>query len=494
MSRTTTKGIDYTSKDYESFRSDMIKQLGIKMPEYTDIRQSDAGIVILELLAQGLDILSYYQDAMANEAYLVTEELRSNALKWCYLLGYVPRASTPTEFTQVFVLSSAQLKDTVIPKGTVVKTKGSIAEPSIYFETKEDLIIPAGKLGDEMSDNEYLYKTKVVQGISVSNEIVGSSTEVADQSFTLKYSPVILDSIVLYVNEGSGPVKWERVDNFVDSNATSQVYTVSINDNDEAIITFGDGVFGKIPSYYKNGIFCNYRVGGGEQGNVGANMINLLDSNIALVDRTFNPYTCDVRGENKETLEEIKRNAPNSNRTKWGALTTTDFADVIKLNFVEVDKVSAYNNPDNSRDIDIYLILKEDKELTEEVKSKINSLFDENEGGRKIVGAGNIALNPAIRVPLEIEATLSVKDRYNFEEVKSNIEEFIVDYFKVGNIDFDTEFIPANIVAEVMNPVNAIEGVRFFTIDKVNGSTSNSFRPNNGEIFTLANTNIVNGG
>ena len=148
MSRLPTNGIDYTSKDYESYRNDMIKQLGIKMPEYTDIRQSDAGIVILELLAQGLDILSYYQDVIANEAFLVTEEQRSNALKWCKMLSYTPKASTPAEFTQVFVLSSIQETDTVIPRGTVVKTQGTPTEPSVYFETQSDLTIPAGALGN----------------------------------------------------------------------------------------------------------------------------------------------------------------------------------------------------------------------------------------------------------------------------------------------------------------------------------------------------------
>ena len=67
MSRTATNGIDYTSKDYESYRADMLKSLQEKMPEYTDLRESDAGVVIIELLAQGLDVLSLYQDILANE-------------------------------------------------------------------------------------------------------------------------------------------------------------------------------------------------------------------------------------------------------------------------------------------------------------------------------------------------------------------------------------------------------------------------------------------
>ena len=470
----------------------MIKQLGIKMPEYTDIRQSDAGIVLLELLAQGLDIISYYQDVIANEAFLATEEQRSNALKWCQMLGYVPKSSSPAEFYQVFVLSSVQTTDTIIPKGTVVKTLGSVTEPSVYFETTSDLIIPAGALGNERDDNDnYLYTVRIIQGVSIRNELIGSSTGAPDQKYTLSYTPALLDSISIIIDEGSGFIEWNRVDNFVDSSSTSRDYVAVINENDEAVITFGDGVFGKIPLEHSNGIFCSYRIGGGTSGNVGANKICLLDSNIALVASTFNPYTADVEGEDKETLAEIKKNAPNAYRVKWGALTTKDFSDVIAMNFPEVDKVVSYPNLTNPQDIDIYLLLKKDAPLTEEIKSKIMSIFDENEGGRKIVGAGDINLLPAIKVPLSITATLSVKNRYNFDTVKRQVEAFVNYYFSVGNRDFDTEFIPASLGAEVMSPENAIDGVRFFI---VNSPTESSISVNRGEIHTLSSLTINNGG
>lgn len=490
MSRTPTNGIDYTSKDYESFRNDMIKQLGIKMPEYTDLRQSDAGIVILELLAQGLDIISYYQDVIANEAFLVTEEQRSNALKWCQILGYTPKSSTPAEFYQVFVLSSVQNKDTVIPKGTVVKTLGSAVEPSIYFETKSDLVIPAGALGDEQEDGKYLYTVKVIQGTTVRNELIGSSTETPDQSFKLNYTPVILDSISVRIDEGSGYSMWNRVDNFVDSTATSKDYVAVINENDEAVITFGDGVFGKIPLEH-GGMYCTYRIGGGTRGNVGANKIILLDSNLALVAKTFNPDTADIEGVDKETLTEIKRNAPNAHRIKWGALTAQDFADVIEMNFPEVDKVVAYPNEEESRNLDIYLLLKNDAELTDRIKNEILSLFDENEGGRKIVGAGVISLYPAIKVPLSITATLSVKDRYDFDTVKGNVNRFISNYFRIGNRDFDTEFVPTSLCADIMNPENSIEGIRYI---RITSPTEDAVKVNRGEIHTLSSLTFIDGG
>lgn len=490
MSRVPTNGIDYTSKDYESFRNDMINQLGIKMPEYTDIRQSDAGIVILELLAQGLDVISYYQDVIANEAFLVTEEQRSNALKWCKMLNYIPKASTPAEFTQVFVLTSVQETDTVIPAGTVVKTQDTATEPSIYFETMTDLVIPAGALGNEMQDDKYLYTVPVVQGVTVMGELLGSSNGAPNQKFKLNYSPVILDSIAIYLNEGSGFEQWSRVDTFIDSSPTSRDYVVSIDDNDEATVTFGDGVFGKIPKIFESGIYCSYRVGGGAHGNVGANKINFLDSNLALVKETFNPNTADIEGQDKESLEEIKRNAPIANRTIWGAVTISDFADVVKTNFLEVDKASSYSAGDG-KDVEIYVLLKNDAGISTQLREDILALFDENKGGRKLIGVGDVSLHPAIKTPINISATLAVKTRYDFDKVKANIIDFLTDYFAVGNRDFNTELSLSELSAEVMNPTNAIDGIRFF---KITSPTEDVLVPDKGVIYTLGTVTIVNGG
>lgn len=69
MSRNQTPNIDYTNRDYESFRQMMINKLKELMPEYTDTSETDAGIVIIEALANGLDILSLYQDNLANDLF-----------------------------------------------------------------------------------------------------------------------------------------------------------------------------------------------------------------------------------------------------------------------------------------------------------------------------------------------------------------------------------------------------------------------------------------
>ena len=80
MSRKPTQGIDYTSRDYEAYRELLIQKLQEKMPEYTDTSETDAGIVILEAFANGLDIMSLYADIVANDVILTTTQDRK--LRW----------------------------------------------------------------------------------------------------------------------------------------------------------------------------------------------------------------------------------------------------------------------------------------------------------------------------------------------------------------------------------------------------------------------------
>ena len=483
MSRTVTKGIDYTDKDYESFRAKMIAKLQEKMPEYTDTRQTDAGIVILELNAMGLDIISFHQDIVANEVFLGTAEQRSSADKWCKMLGYTPRSATPARFKQVFVLSSVQATDTTIPKGTIVKTEGNSIEPEVKFETETDLVIPAGKLGNEQDESlNYLYTVNVVQGTTISNELLGTSNATADQSFTLSYSPVMSEGLEVRVNEGEGFVIWTKVDNFMDSAKDSRHYTLNIAENNTATVTFGNGVFGKIPVARANSIYATYRIGGGESGNVGADKINKLGSNLALVNETFNPALPIEYGVDKETLEEIKVNAPVYSRTMWGALTLQDFPALIKIHFPTVIQASSKRDTENVDNIYVYLLLQDNATLTEELEAEILDFFDENSGGRKIVGIGEILLTQATVTPVNFAITLKVEDRYSRATVESAVTAYLTDYFAIGNYPFGQDLVLSRLITNIMDTDNQIAGLKSLVIT---APATDINTPSSGEIYSL---------
>lgn len=489
MGRTPTPGIDYTSRDYEGFRQAMLKELGIRMPEYTDLTDTDAGVVILDLLAKGLDINSYYADVIANETLLTTCRRRTSANKWCTMFSYVQRNATPSRVMQVFVLSSKKTTPTTIPAGTRVKTKKSTTEVELIFETESDLVIPAGNLGNEKdADGNYKYQVSAVQGYSIEGELVGSSTGVPNQKFIFNYSPVIADSVSVVVNEGAGFSPWVRVDNFIDSSPIDRHYTLTITDNNEAVIQFGDGVFGKIPLAYSNGIFANYRVGGGTQGNVGANKITAMETNLAVVKSTFNPEAVYERGVDKETVDELRRNAPRYNETRWGALTLQDFADVVIINFPDVVFANSERDKDDIDSIHIYLLTQDGAVIDPDLLAEINEFFDENSGGRKVVGANKIYVEPATLVPLELEADLIVKDRYSRSAVKTEIEKLIQSYFEVGSYPFAQELSLSELATEVQMPENAILGIKSF---KFMSPEEPVLTPKPNEIFTLKSLDIT---
>ena len=68
--------INYLAKDYASFRHLMLDRLAVLMPDWTERHAADLGTALIELLAYTGDYLSYYQDAVATEAYLDTARQR----------------------------------------------------------------------------------------------------------------------------------------------------------------------------------------------------------------------------------------------------------------------------------------------------------------------------------------------------------------------------------------------------------------------------------
>jgi Baseplate J-like protein len=81
--------IDYLAKDYASFRQLMLDRLSVIMPQWRERNPADLGMVLVELLAYSADQLSYYQDAVATEAYLSTARQRISVRRHARLLDYL---------------------------------------------------------------------------------------------------------------------------------------------------------------------------------------------------------------------------------------------------------------------------------------------------------------------------------------------------------------------------------------------------------------------
>ncbi|HEX7111463.1 MAG TPA: putative baseplate assembly protein [Mizugakiibacter sp.] len=80
--------INYLAKDYASFRQLFLDRLAQTMPDWRERHVPDLGIALVEVLAYTADYLSYYQDAVATEAYLGTARRRISVRRHARLVDY----------------------------------------------------------------------------------------------------------------------------------------------------------------------------------------------------------------------------------------------------------------------------------------------------------------------------------------------------------------------------------------------------------------------
>ena len=114
--------INYLAKDYASFRQLILDRLALIMPEWQETHVPDLGITLVELLAYVGDYLSYYQDAVATEAYLDTARQRISVRRHVRLVDYAmhegcnARTWVAVARIPTLIRSDADLLHNVVPR------------------------------------------------------------------------------------------------------------------------------------------------------------------------------------------------------------------------------------------------------------------------------------------------------------------------------------------------------------------------------------------
>lgn len=287
------------------------------------------GVLVHNCFAYVGDVLNFYLDRIANEAFLATAQQRSSVLNLAYLIDYAPQDSVAAS-TILTITVRANSPSFFLPKGSQFATASSTNQPAIIFETNSDHTIPAsGSTTQTLAstlENSIQVPMTVVQGVTVYNEAVGTSSGAADQTFTLFNTPVIEGSQLVSIDEGAGFKPWNLVNHLIDAGPYDAAYMVAVDANGIVYVTFGDGNNGRIPN--PQGIIqATYRVGGGSIGNVGAQQITVDLTNTSYFASVTNPDPA-TGGSDPETIPQIQANAPKSLTAAGRCVSVQDYASV----------------------------------------------------------------------------------------------------------------------------------------------------------------------
>ena len=101
--------------------------------------RSDFSIALLDGWATVADLLSFYQERIANEGYLRTATERRSVLELARLVGYTLRPGVASSVYLAYTLDDNQLVPTVIATGARAQSLPGPGETPQAFETSEDL-------------------------------------------------------------------------------------------------------------------------------------------------------------------------------------------------------------------------------------------------------------------------------------------------------------------------------------------------------------------
>ena len=123
--------IDYLSKGYASFRQALLDFISARAPAWTERSEADLGIMLLELFAYTADNLSYLQDRVANEAFLMTATQRHSVAGHLQLIGYELDEGAAALAWLQFQVSAVHTLTTDFKVSNQPKTA---SEPLVVFE------------------------------------------------------------------------------------------------------------------------------------------------------------------------------------------------------------------------------------------------------------------------------------------------------------------------------------------------------------------------
>ena len=328
--------IDYTARDYESIRTELLRISEKLSPTWTDKEPGDIGVTILEAVAYLGDILSYGLDRAQNESYLATAQTRDAVVNLLRLINYELSPATPATVSMVIKTTIDFL---TLPAGFTVKTEATEGVDSLQYQLTEAVTLgPAGHycVSYEQAKAARTFSAAMlvddglifVAGAGVV-ESVGVSDGSKDQFFLLGESPVCLSSdatsaLVVYV----GATLWTAKPSFIGTNPTDQVFTYKFLSTQELLLQFGDGVNGAIPPT-NDVIQASYRIDGGEEGNRAGVGSIVKHSQLAGVDFVYN-VSQPSGGSDPEDIQTAKKQGPLSLRALDRCVTLEDFETMAK--------------------------------------------------------------------------------------------------------------------------------------------------------------------
>ena len=402
--------------------------------------------MLLELFCGVGDMLAYYLDAQAAEAFLPTARQRQNVIQLCKLIGYRLDAPVSATTTLRFSLASPLEADLVIPARTTASAR--LDDGDAGFEMVEEAVLPGGRLSVEVNAHQ---GRRRVETFTTSGE--------PNASFQLTGTQIAQGSLTVRVGE----LEWQEIHHFQESGGQDEHFLAETDGLDRTRILFGDGVRGAVPAA-NAAISVEYLETQGAKGNLGVGVVTELTNTLyqdgELVAVTVTNPVPATGGTDRESLDHARRQAPAEVRTVWKALTKDDYK-ALAEGYPGVAKAHVLDANDGA-DIRYYQV---NLAVAPQGGGPPSALLKRDLAAflesRKVITI-EINLFEPVYMPVSIEADIHVFAGEDLELVRRCIEQALADYFDFERMSFG-QAVPTSDLIALLDGVRGVSHVLLYT-------------------------------
>jgi len=310
--------------------------------QFRDYNFDGSGLsTLLDVLAYNTYYNSFYLNMVSTESFLSTAQRRSSVVNLARSLNYVPRSTSSAKIIcNLTATPSAGTPSTLtLPKYT--RFEAIIEDVSYYFLTQEALTFIRDGNGEYVLEDVTL-----IEGSLVTEKYIKNTSD-SDQRFLINNETVDTTTItvrVLNSNSDSTTRVFTRATNVVNVESDSLVYFIEEVEDGKFELFFGDGVIG-VALQNGNLVYIEYLLSSGSLAN-DVTSLSLASSVSGVGDVAVEVTQSSYGGDERESIDRIKFNAPKSYASQNRVITTEDYASLV-LQQPNVDSVVVWGGEDN---------------------------------------------------------------------------------------------------------------------------------------------------
>lgn len=431
---TSNNWLNPYQRSFNDIKAKLISELRLQIPEITDYSEGNIFVIIISIFAAIAEVIHYYIDNMAREAFLPTARRYSSLYKHAKLVDYHIKSAIPATVDVILYKNDNTPigQDITIPLNTEftssdgktwISTKTVIWYKDSYYVTipliQQKLVGEPDRiqLGNILSPDSIIYITDIP----------------SDQKYTE-------GSMNLYINDEP----WILVNTFAYSSSRDKVFKVEVDEQLRPYIKFGDGQFGMKPEYNAT-VQASYSLTYGSAGNIATNNFTTVPQNIQIIDSkiTINNVIPATGGSDYETFNMLKNHIPLSIKTLGVAITKEDFKAIAKM-VGGVDK--AYANYICGRYVEIYITPDGGGEASSALLDSVEKTISKS----KVITT-SIEVLSTHKSQVFLDMTITGKKSFKSNDISNQVKKALTTAYDYNNSDINKPVRLSDIYALVDN-------------------------------------------